>query len=143
MTTVINEKIQKNDLKKTVIKRSGEIKKFDIEKVKKVIAWSTEGLQINPLKLESSIDIIFTDKIETKNIQENLIYHALTLTSVKEPDWRIVAGRLLMMNKWKDTQRKRGYIYGDLYSHITKMVNEKKYDDKILKIYSEKELKDS
>ena len=143
MTTVINEKIQKNDLKKTVIKRSGEIKKLDIEKVKKVIAWSTEGLQINPLKLESSIDIIFTDKIETKNIQENLIYHALTLTSVKEPDWRIVAGRLLMMNKWKDTQRKRGYIYGDLYSHITKMVNEKKYDDKILKIYSEKELKDS
>ena len=140
MSIIATKKSKKTDLIKTVIKRDGRQKKFDIEKVKKVIAWAIEGLDINPLKLESSIDIIFKDKIKTSEIQENLIYHALSLTSVKEPDWRIIAGRFLMMNKWKDTQRKRGYIYGDLFEHIKKMVETKRYDGKILEIYSKSEL---
>ncbi|MBN2479255.1 MAG: ribonucleoside-diphosphate reductase subunit alpha [Parachlamydiales bacterium] len=128
---------------KTVIKRDGKIKKFDINKVKKVIAWAIEKLDINPLKLEATIDIIFNDKIKTSEIQDNLIYHALSLTSVEEPDWRIVAGRLLMMNTWKDTQRKRGYLYGDYISHVKKMVLLKRYDKKILQIYTESDLKEA
>ncbi|MBI5345898.1 MAG: ribonucleoside-diphosphate reductase subunit alpha [Chlamydiae bacterium] len=131
------------DLLKSVIKRDGTIANFDIEKVKKVIAWATQGLEINPLKLEASIDIIFHDKIKTTQIQENLIYHALSLTSVKEPDWRIVAGRLLTMNMWKDTQRNRGYLYEDYLKHIQSMVKQKKYDPKILKLYSKVELEEA
>ena len=140
MKTIISKNLIST---KNCIKRDGSVKKFDINKVKQVITWAADSLDINPLKLESSIDIIFKDNIKTTEIQDNLIYHALSLTNVKEPDWRIVAGRLLMMNKWKDTQRKRGYLYGDLISHIKKMCLIKRYDKKILKIYSEKEIKES
>jgi ribonucleoside-diphosphate reductase alpha chain len=135
-------KEQKKTLKaiKTVIKRDGKTKQFEIEKVKKVIAWATEGLDINPLKLESTIDIIFEDKITTSQIQENLIYHCLSLTSIHEPDFRIASGRLMMMNVWKNVRRKRGYTYSDYVKHVQHMVDKKRYDDKILKIYSKKEL---
>src|SRR3972149_11702873 len=128
MKTIISKNLIST---KNCIKRDGSVKKFDINKVKQVITWAADSLDINPLKLESSIDIIFKDNIKTTEIQDNLIYHALSLTNVKEPDWRIVAGRLLMMNKWKDTQRKRGYLYGDLISHIKKMCLIKRYDKKI------------
>ncbi|NGX56567.1 MAG: Ribonucleoside-diphosphate reductase 1 subunit alpha [Candidatus Anoxychlamydiales bacterium] len=142
---MITQDLQDPKLKnvKTAIKRDGRIAKFDVEKVKKVISWATEGLDINPLKLESSIDVIFTDKIKTTLIQENLIYHCLSLTSIKEPDWRIVAGRLLMMNRWKDTQRSRGYKYGNLLKHIKTMISLNRYDEKILKLYSEKEINEA
>nr|NGX64027.1 Ribonucleoside-diphosphate reductase 1 subunit alpha [Candidatus Anoxychlamydiales bacterium] len=134
------KKEHKIDLVKTVVKRDKRVAKFNIEKVKKVIAWAIDGLNINPLKLEASIDIIFKDEITTSAIQENLIYHCLSLTNVNDPDFRIASGRLLMMNRWKDTQRKRKYKYNDFVKHVKTMVEKKRYDNKILKIYSEDEL---
>ncbi|NGX34542.1 MAG: Ribonucleoside-diphosphate reductase 1 subunit alpha [Candidatus Anoxychlamydiales bacterium] len=140
MSIVKDKNKQKIDLVKTVVKRDGRVCKFNIEKVKKVIAWAIDGLNINPLKLEASIDIIFKDKITTSDIQENLIYHCLSLTSVNEPDFRIASGRLFMMNRWKDTQRNRGYKYSEFAKHIETMVLKKRYDEKILKLYSKEEL---
>ena len=136
MSIVKDKNKQKIDLVKTVVKRDGRVCKFNIEKVKKVIAWAIDGLNINPLKLEASVDIIFKDKITTSDIQENLIYHCLSLTNVEEPDFRIASGRLFMMNRWKDTQRNRGYKYSEFAKHVEMMVLKKRYDEKILKIYS-------
>ena len=140
MSIVKDKNKQKIDLVKTVVKRDGRVCEFNIEKVKKVIAWAIDGLNINPLKLEASVDIIFKDKITTSDIQENLIYHCLSLTSVEEPDFRIASGRLFMMNRWKDTQRNRGYKYSEFVKHVETMVEKKRYDEKILKIYSKEEL---
>ncbi len=140
MSTVKTSNKQALQLKK-VIKRNGKISRFNINKVKQVIAWATENLDVNPLKLEASIDIIFKDKIKTSAIQKNLIYHALALTNIQEPDWRIAAGRLLMMNTWKSKQKKRGYLYSDYTTHIQHMVEKKLYDPKILDLYTLEEIK--
>ncbi len=138
--TLTKDKLYTKSQIKTVIKRDGRQANFNIDKVKKVIAWATDGLNINPLKLESSIDIIFKDNIKTTQIQENLIYHCLSLTNIQDPDFRLVAGRLLMMNKWKDTIRNRKYKYSDFAKHVQMMIEKKRYDDKILQFYSTKDL---
>ena len=45
-----------------------------------------------------------------------------------------------MMNTWKDTQRNRGYKYRNYLKHIKSMISKKIYDDKLIKLYTEKEI---
>lgn len=86
-----------------VRKSDGRSEQFDVEKVKKVIAWGSQGLDINPLKLESKFDEFLTDDITTDTIQTNLIYHARMLCTPDDPEFSIVAGRLETMRLWKRT----------------------------------------
>ena len=48
--SLVKEIEKEIDVIKTVIKRDHRVAKFNIDKVKKVIAWATDGLNINPLK---------------------------------------------------------------------------------------------
>lgn len=87
-----------------VEKRDGRKEQFDVEKIKNVIGWSTDDLDVNPLVLESKFDEFIKEDISTDDIQKNLIYHARILCTPEEPEWSIVAGRLETMLKWKHTQ---------------------------------------
>jgi len=87
-----------------VEKRDGRKENFDVEKIKNVIGWGTEGLDVNPLVLESKFDEFIKEDISTNDIQKNLIYHARILCVPEEPEWSIVAGRLETMLRWKNTQ---------------------------------------
>ena len=87
-----------------VKKRDGRKENFDVEKIKNVIGWSTESLDVNPLVLESKFDEFMKDDISTDDIQKNLIYHSRILCTPEEPEWSIVAGRLETMLRWKHTQ---------------------------------------
>ena len=88
-------------------KRSGKREQIDVNKIKAVVAMATNSLDVNPLELESRVSTVFREGVSTREIQDNLINQALTLTSVQEPDWRYVAGRLLMMDYHKDIKVKR------------------------------------
>lgn len=125
-----------------IIKRDGNTVPFNLDKIKKVIAWACEGLNVNPLLLESKVTAIFKEGISTRAIQDNLIQSAVTLTSIEEPHWKDVAGRLMMMNLWKETKLSRGYRYENSYEAILSKINKKVYSSDLLK-YSEEELKEA
>lgn len=121
-------------------KRNGRLEGLDVNKIKVVISWASEGFDVNPLELESRVSSVFKDGISTRQIQDNLINQASTLTTVMEPDWRYVAGRLLMMNYWKDTVLNRGYGYEAFVQHVHTMVDAGRYENNIVKLYSDEQL---
>lgn len=87
-----------------VAKRDGSLEDFQVEKIKQVVEWACEGLDVNPLALESKFDEFLYDGIETTTLQQNLIEHSKALVSPEESDWVFVAGRLKTMNRWADTR---------------------------------------
>ena len=97
-----------------VIKRDGRKEELDVAKIKAVIDWACEGLDVNPLLLGSSLTTRLKDGVTTREIQDNLVDAAATLASAKDPHWTYVAGRLHMWGKRKDIRLTRGYEY-DFY----------------------------
>ena len=56
-----------------IVKRNGEIVPLDITKIRQVIEWAAEDLNINTIELESNLHLRFRNNMTTKEIQENLI----------------------------------------------------------------------
>lgn len=83
-----------------VEKRTGEKELYDVAKIKKSIQMATEGLDVNPLELESKFDQFLKPGIKTKDIQLNLIQHAVQLATPASPDWVHVAGKAFAMDEW-------------------------------------------
>ncbi len=124
-------------------KRSGELVPFEVDKIKKVINWATEGLDVSSLKLESAVTTLFRNGTKTSDIQENLILTAHKFVTLQESDWRYVAGRLKVMDYWKVVQKSRGYGYeGDFAEYIKWQVGEGRYDFPLDK-YTEVELRNA
>lgn len=88
----------------TVTKRNLKTEPYMVSKIKQVIEWACEGLDVNHLVLESKFDDFVKDRISTTHIHDNLIHHAQSLASPESPDWVLVAGRLQTMRRWKDTK---------------------------------------
>lgn len=86
-----------------VIKRSGKKEEYDVAKVKQSVAFACEGTSVNPIALESRLDLFIRDGISSEEIQENIIQHARQLACPEEPEWLMVAGHAYAMNeqhKW-------------------------------------------
>jgi len=127
-----------------IVKRDGDIIPLDITKIRQVIEWAAEGLNINPIELESNIHMRFRNNMTTKEIQENLIDTALQLTSIEEPEWRILAARLKLMDLYKDVKFIKKYEvfgYESYAKHVKKSVKAGLYDKIILEKYTMDELK--
>lgn len=124
-----------------VVKRDGTTEQFDLAKIKQVIEWASKGYAVNPLQLESKIDPIFRDGVETASIQDNLVYTALQMTSADEPHWTYVAGRALMMGHWKQTLKRR--LEHDFASFVQDQVAQGRYADDILKHYTVEQLNEA
>jgi ribonucleoside-diphosphate reductase alpha chain len=136
-----------------VIQRSGETRPLDITKIRRVVEWACEGLEVNPLALESGLTSRLRDSITTREIQENLINVATQLFCVEETDWKYVAGRLHIWGLWKDTRIKRkfgGYLSRTVFrrlegtdyaKYIQWQVDRGVYDPRITEIYDENDLK--
>lgn len=84
---------------RVVTKRDGTRVPYDVQKIKKSIAYATDGIDVNPLQLESRIDQAVKAGMKTKDIQLNIIQHAVQLASPFEPQWLLVAGRALAMDE--------------------------------------------
>jgi len=87
-----------------VVKRSGKREPYDVVKIKEAIELACDELEVNPLVLESKFDEFIFDGITTKQINQNLIHHAIILATPEEPEWALVAGRLKTMGRWADTK---------------------------------------
>lgn len=129
----------------TVIKRNGKKEQYDVTKIRKVINWACEGTNINPVQLESSLDTVIVDGVRTKDIHKNLTLNAKTFITIEEPQWRDVAGKLLMQNIWKQAFLTReGVCYGDCDNYIQfvkMMVSKGKYVD-IFEYVSEERIRE-
>lgn len=129
-----------------IVKRDGEVVPLDISKIRQVIEWASEGLDVNTIELESNIHMRFKNNMTTKEIQENLIDTALQLTSIEEPDWRILAARLKLMDLYKDVKFEKGYHafgYDDYLRHVKMSIKEGLYDRAVVEEYSEAEIRDA
>lgn len=83
-----------------VEKRDGTKEPYDVSKIKKSIQMAAEGQDVNPLELESKFDQFLKNGIKTRDIQLNVIQHAIQLATPQTPDWVNVAGRALAMDEW-------------------------------------------
>jgi len=115
----------------TVVKRDGTVEDFSCVKIKRMVDWACEDLEVNPLALEAKFDEFLSNELPTKSIQEHLIMSARMLANADEPDWTIVAGRLWTMLMWKernsytlslkgflDKQVLTGEYYGELITNL-------------------------
>jgi len=127
-----------------VIKRNGESAALDIAKIRKVIQWAAEGLDINPIELESNLEIHFRNNMTTGEIHETVIETSLRLTSIEEPDWRILAARLKLVDFYKRVHITRDipyeYRYPSYCQTVKDFVAKGIYSPLLLEKYSEKEL---
>lgn len=118
-----------------VIKRDNTMEDFQVEKIKKVIKWATEGLDVNPLELEAKTEIIIKDGMKTNDIQQSLINQALAMTDIKNLEWRFVAARLKLMNIYKNGT---DLGYGDF---VKESVSKKLYDETLIDFYNDADFK--
>lgn len=126
----------------TVVRRNGSVAPLNIQRIREVVEWACEGLDVNPIELESMLTMKLVDKTTTRLIQKNLIQAALEACSLEEPDWRYVAGRLEAWELWKDIVVDRGYGYDYYVKFIYQQVEKELYDRRIL-TYSAEELEEA
>lgn len=124
-----------------VQKRDGRFENYDIAKIKKIISFATKDLRVNPLELEATISSKVKNKIKTSEIQFNLIQSAVSLITIDEPDWSIVAGRLDIYNLHREVYKLHKINYETkLIDFIKTAIKYNLYDKIVLERYSEDEI---
>ncbi|AAP96487.1 ribonucleotide-diphosphate reductase subunit alpha [[Haemophilus] ducreyi] len=121
-----------------VTKRNGQQEPLDLEKIHRVITWAAEGLaNVSVSQVELSAHIQFYQGIRTSDIHETIIKAAADLISKETPDYQYLAARLAVFHLRKKAY---GTFYPPhLFEHIQKLVKLGKYDNLLLKQYSEEE----
>ena len=132
-----------------VVKRNGEHASYEIQKIRKVIDWAAKDFDLNTVKLESNVEMSLRDGITTREIQQAVVLGALSLTSVEEPGWKYIAGRLKLFDIYKDIaisrrQHKKGYplynINNSFKSYIKNSVKKGIYASCLTEKYSDDEI---
>ncbi|MBH0010891.1 MULTISPECIES: class 1a ribonucleoside-diphosphate reductase subunit alpha [unclassified Pseudoalteromonas] len=123
----------------SVSKRDGRKEPLDLDKIHRVIEWAAEGLKnVSVSQVELKSHIQFYDGIRTKDIHETIIKAAADQISKESPDYQYLAARLAVFHL-----RKKAYGQFEpprLFNHVTKMVEDKRYDAHLLVDYTEQEL---
>jgi ribonucleoside-diphosphate reductase alpha chain len=123
----------------SVSKRDGRKESLDLDKIHRVIAWAAEGLNnVSVSQVELKSHIQFYDGIRTDDIHETIIKAAADQISKDTPDYQYLAARLAVFHL-----RKKAYGQFEpprLYDHITKLVEDKRYDQHLLVDYTEQEI---
>jgi len=122
-----------------VTKRNGEKEDFSVEKIEKVVNWATEGLSgvySNAVCINAKLQ--YHDGISTRDIHQVIIDSAVSLISLKSPNYQYVAARLLNYQLRKEVWG--GKNPPKLLDFIKKNVDLSVYEDETLKVYSESEI---
>ncbi len=97
----IIEKIENDEL--TIVKRSGKVEKFDIQKLKKSLTWAVKGYEtivdIDALALQCRSELY--ENISTKDIAKALIMTARAWIE-QDPAYSFIAARLLLTENYKE-----------------------------------------
>ncbi|MBQ4876407.1 ribonucleoside-diphosphate reductase subunit alpha [Pseudoalteromonas luteoviolacea] len=122
----------------SVSKRNGRKEPLDLDKIHRVITWAAEGLDnVSVSQVELKSHIQFYDGIRTEDIHETIIKAAADLISKDTPDYQYLAARLAVFHL-----RKKAYGQFEpphLYDHVAKLVDDKRYDEHLLKDYTREE----
>jgi ribonucleoside-diphosphate reductase alpha chain len=121
-----------------VEKRDGTKELYDVSKIKKSIQMAAEGQDVNPLELESKFNQFLKPGIKTRDIQLNVIQHAIQLATPSAPDWVNVAGRALAMDEWANFDL-RGKSFKEVVHHN---VDKGFYTQELLDAYSDSDLEE-
>ncbi|WP_440863407.1 class 1a ribonucleoside-diphosphate reductase subunit alpha [Symbiopectobacterium purcellii] len=121
-----------------VTKRDGSKERINLDKIHRVITWAAEGLHnVSVSQVELRSHIQFYDGIKTADIHETIIKAAADLISRDSPDYQYLAARLAIFHL-----RKKAYGQFEpptLFDHVTKMVEQGKYDTHLLQDYTPEE----
>lgn len=125
-----------------VQKRDGRLEAYDVSKIKNIIHFATKDLRVNSLVLEATVSSKVKNKIKTQEIQFGLIQSAVSLITIDEPDWAIVAGRLEIYNLYREVYKNHKIEYNTtkLIDFIKLAVKYSLYDSVILERYSSEEI---
>lgn len=124
-----------------VIKRDGRKESFDISKLRSAINYACEGLDVNPLELESKFSNSLNKNIHSKDIQKQLILNSSSLASAESPDWIMVSGRLLIYDISRIVYKNTSISYDTDFSEVVDYMTKNGYYDKsILKYYTKEEI---
>jgi ribonucleoside-diphosphate reductase alpha chain len=108
-----------------VKKKDGTKEPLDIRKIQKHTARACKDLDnVSASELEVDVKLQFTDCIETTDIQNLLIKTAVEKTEIDAPEWKYVAGRLLLDDIYKDVE-----VYSEtgFSAFIERMVKENRF----------------
>lgn len=118
-----------------VTKLNGRKEEFNADKIHKKVLLACEGLKgVSASEIEINANFQFRDGIKTSDIQNILINSARDLISEEEPEYDIVASRLINQQIRKEAYGK--YEPDHLYDIIKRNIKRKVYDSEILKKYT-------
>ena len=102
-----------------VIKRDGSWQAYDKNKIAAIINRATEGFDLDNTPLEEALAAFVKNGISTQELMSFLILTALSLTSIENPDWKNVAGRLKLFDLYKKAAllRNCNHSYNKLYNY--------------------------
>jgi ribonucleoside-diphosphate reductase alpha chain len=122
-----------------VKKRDGELEKFNIEKINKVILWAIDGISgvsLSEVEINAKLNIV--ENISTRDIHQVLIESAANLISLEKPNYQFVASRLLNYQLRKDVWG--GKHPPRLFDILNLGLRREIYDPIILDKYTESEI---
>lgn len=90
-----------------LIKRDGSKQEFSIFKLEKLLSDVCKGFPLNAQKPLENMDDYLKDGMTTKDLFNALMMNVLSLTSVEEPEWKNVAGRMKMLSLYKEASKNR------------------------------------
>ena len=90
-----------------LIKRNGTKQEFSIFKLERLLNDVCKSFPLNAHKPLDNLDDYLKDNMTTKDLFNALTMNVLSLTSVEEPEWKNVAGRLKMLALYKETSLNR------------------------------------
>ena len=122
-----------------IVKNNGLKEVFNFDKISEHIHFACEGLNgVSESEIAMNARLKIYDGCKSKDIQDALVKSAVELTSADEPDYDLVAGRLL-------NQKLRKEVYGQFTpkpfkDEVISRVKKGIYTKDILENYTEEEL---
>jgi len=124
------KKLEKKTLK--ITKTNGKKEKFDIEKIKETYKRINYKLaRVCPFEeLEESLKKYIVDDMKTSDILKMMIKSAIDLISVENIHWQHIAGRLAMVDIYKQASKNRDTKIENFYKPKSYLALFKEYIDK-------------
>lgn len=122
-----------------VIKRDGSKEIFEADKINKVVQWATEGVSgVDANLIAMNANLSLASEIHSKDIHKALIEAADNLFSEQNPNYALVAGRLLVFALRKEVWGGKNPPH--LFDFIKRKVEQGLYDGRLLENYTEAEI---
>ncbi|MBR2273475.1 MAG: ribonucleoside-diphosphate reductase subunit alpha [Alphaproteobacteria bacterium] len=130
-----------------IIKRNGEKEEFSIFKVQKFLTEVCREYPIDAQKPLSNIEEYLKDGMSSQDFFTALMMNVLSLTSVEEPEWKNVAGKMKILGLYKEVSINRQMAKNkppyDYEKFLQYAVENNIYSQDIPQAYSQEEIKEA